>query len=219
MELQLNEVITFLVRQQFAREGDVITDSTKSQEVHIKGSSRVINRFIKILTENLPDFIAGNYEQYLKKICNYSQLNEADEIFQAFSAKIGILEPEDMIPPLILTSLMGEFLGKIREKAFKQTLAEIKRRTKVQLKITDENDFEIERTIDEKIRDLFQRNESNISLLYNLCFLEYLAILANSPKVQRTARILLGKYMNQVVEKLSQIYSLSSSSKTSSSKS
>ncbi|MHA1276404.1 MAG: hypothetical protein ACTSQI_15285 [Candidatus Helarchaeota archaeon] len=206
MDVQLREIVSFLVKQQFARDNDTISDRMKSQKLHITGSSKLIAQFIDLLARDLSEIIAGNYENYLKEICHYCDLEMA-EIVHAFSERIAILEPEDHTPPLILTSLLSEFLGKIREKAFKGALQEIKRRVIIDQQIPDYELQGFNRRFKKLITDLFQRNESNISLLYNLCFLIFLADLLNFNKVKRTTKILQGRYMNRLVQKLSKLSS------------
>jgi hypothetical protein len=202
MDAQLREMITFLVKQQFVRKGDIITDRMKIQDVKIVGSGRIINKFLDLLFKNIPDLTEGNYEDYLTKICSACNI-EVGGMFQAFSRRVSILNPEDQIPPLMLSTLMGEFLGTIREVAFSGTLMEIKNRVLRKLKLADNAKLEFEKEFAENVGNLHERNEVNLSLLYNLCFLEFLADLMHSPKVKKTSRIQLGKYMNRVVELLS----------------
>ena len=202
MEEQLREMVSYLVKQQFARSGDYITDRMKYQNVRIQGSGAAINQFIEILTDELSLLIEGKYDKYLEEICDKCNVEKA-EIAEAFSARVSILESEDKIPPLILTSLLGEFLGRIRGGAFKETLQEIKNRVKKRLNITKNPSKKFDQEFDDKIGNLFQRNEPNISILYNLCYLIFIADLVRAPKVKRTSKIQLGKYMNRLVEKLS----------------
>jgi hypothetical protein len=204
MDGQLREMVSYLVKQQFAREGDNITDRMKSQNLHITGSGRVIEGFIDLLAEDLAEIVAGNYENYLESICINCSL-DMHEIFQGFLDRVALLEPEDKSPLLLLTSLLSEFLGKIRDEAFEGALGEIKNRVMQKRRITDINLQKFELKFEEVVGDLFQRNEPNISLLYNLCFLIFLADLLKSPKVVRTTKILQGRFMNRVVDKISKL--------------
>ena len=202
MEEQLREMVAYLVKQQFARSGDYITDRMKYQNIRIQGSGAAINQFIEILTDKLSLLIEGFYDTYLEEICSSCNIDKA-EITKAFSTRVSILESEDRTPPLILTSLLGEFLGRIREGAFQETLQEVKNRVKKRLKITKNPSKEFDKEFDDKIGNLFQGNEPNISILYNICFLMFIADLVEAPRVKRTSKIQLGKYMNRLVEKLS----------------
>ncbi len=204
MDGQLREMISYLVKQQFARDGDNITDRMKSQNLHITGAGRVIEGFIDLLAEDLAEIVAGNYENYLENICINCSL-DMHEIFQGFLDRVALLEPEDKSPPLLLTSLLSEFLGKIREEAFEGALGEIKNRVMQRRRVRDVELQEFEGKFEEVVGNLFQQNEPNISLLYNLCFLIFLADLLNSRKVVRTTKILQGRFMNRVVEKISKL--------------
>jgi hypothetical protein len=203
MQPEIIDLINYLVRQQFSRGGDVITDRMKRQEVQVRYAGRIIQGFIDLLTENIEDFLtSGNTERSLTNICNALNI-DAQKILQAYLNRTAILESEDKTPPIIVTSLLSELLGNIRERAFNETLQEIKTRWKQRQRGTNGEDQLAEVKLDDRIAELFQRNDANISLLYNLSFLEYIAITIRSPKVKRTTKILLGKYINRVVETLS----------------
>ncbi|MFX1298162.1 MAG: hypothetical protein ACFFD2_25330 [Promethearchaeota archaeon] len=201
MEAQLREMIMYLVKQQFSGKGDIIIDRMKTQTVKITGSGRVIDKFIDILGENVSEILMGNFKKYLKEICDKCGL-EMEGIFQSFSERIAVLEPEEQNAMLILSTLMGEFLGAIRDASFAETLLEIQNRVKKGLKLDEAANLEFEKDFTEKVGNLFERNEPNLSFLYNLCFLEFIARLHHSQKVRRTTKIILGKYMNRVAEKI-----------------
>lgn len=202
MQSEIRELIDYLVRGQFSQGGDFITDRLRKQRVQVRYAGRIIQGFIDLLSENIQDILTGNYEKYLKNLC--SALNiDSEKILQGFLRKSAVLEAADITPPIVLTSILGELMGLIRERAFNETLQEIKNRFKQRRGGTNGEGEISEVKVDDRIAELFQRNDENISLLYNLSFLEYLASAIHSPKVKRTTKILLGKYINRVVETLS----------------
>jgi len=202
MQSEILELIDYLVRGQFSKGGDFITDRMKKQRVQVRYAGRIIQGFIDLLAENIQDILTGAYEKYLVNLC--SALNiDSEKILQAYLKKSAVLEAADMTPPIVVTSLLGELLGTIRERAFNETLQEIKNRFKKRRGDLDREEGISDVKVDDRIAELFQRNDDNISLLYNLSFLEFLAGTIHSPKVKRTTKILLGKYINRVVETLS----------------
>lgn len=202
MQPEILELIDYLIRQQFSVGGDVITDRMKKQRVQVRYAGRIIQGFFELLTENIQDILTGNCEKYLGNVCGALNI-DAKKILQAYLNRTAVLEAEDKTPPIIITSLLGELLGNIRERAFNETLQEIKTRLKKRRGGSNGDDQLEEVNLDDRIAELFQRNDENISLLYNLSFLEFIAITIHSEKVKRTAKILLGKYINRVVETLS----------------
>jgi hypothetical protein len=202
MQSEILELIDYLVRQQFSRGGDFITDRMKQQRVQVRYAGRIIQGFIDLLTENIQDILTGNCEKYLGNLCGALNI-DSKKILQAYLNRTAVLDAEDKTPPIIVTSLLGELLGTIRERAFNETLQEIKTRLKKRQGGSNGDDQMSEVKVDDRISELFQRNDANISLLYNLSFLEYIAGTIHSQKVKRTAKILLGKYINRVVETLS----------------
>ncbi|HUX98968.1 MAG TPA: hypothetical protein VMV49_05405 [Candidatus Deferrimicrobium sp.] len=202
MESTLPDLLEYLVRQQFNPRGDIITDRMKGKKVHIQTAGQAIKKFIELLLKDSSDVLEANYKTYLKKLSKEFHI-DLDEVQNNFSERLSRLEGEANDLPIIATLLFGELLGNIRERVFNQILTEIKNRLIENLKIKDGSKAKFEENFKTQTCDLFQRNNENISLLYNLCFLEFIAETVHSYKLSRVLKILLGKYMNRVVKELS----------------
>jgi hypothetical protein len=201
MESLLPDLIEYLVRQQFNPRGDIITDRMKGKKVYIQNAGQAIKKFIELLLKDSSDVSEANYKTYLQKLSKEFNI-DLDEVENNFSARLSRLEGEASDLHIIATLLFGELLGSIRERVFNQTLTEIKNRLIENLKIKDGSKAEFEENFKTQTCNLFQRNNENISLLYNLCFLDFIAETVHSYKLKKTVKIQLGKYMNRVVKEI-----------------
>lgn len=199
---QLQVLVEYLVRQQFYEPEDIILDRTKIQKIHIRTSGQAVNQFTDLLSQDLSEIVTENYRAYLEKVKLHFDF-ELEKLFQSFSNRISLMEPGDRAVPLLASFLLGELLGDIRERVFEQYLQEIKTRYKTQF-TKNEDAEKFEQDFKQMTCDSFERNDPNIAIIYNLCFLEFIARVVKDDKLKRTSRILLGKYMNRFVRKLCQ---------------
>ena len=191
MDPQLIQVIEFLVRQQFYKPDDIIMDRTKDQRIHIKNSGQAIFDFISLLSADLSVILDGNHKTYLEKL-NRKFKFDIEKVYQNFLKRISTLEPEDRAPHLVVTFLLGDLLGDIRDTVFKQYLQKIK--NQVAERKAEKINFE------EVIGKAYERNEPNIAIIYNLCFLKFIAEAVKSNNLQKLTESLLIEYTNQFID-------------------
>ena len=96
-----------------------------------------------------------------------------------------------MLYALVLNSLISS----IRDINFNNALTEINRRVKKKKKGNNNK-------IQQKLDMLFMRNDGNVSILYNLSYLDTLAESFNYRKVARICKIQKSKYINRIVDTL-----------------
>jgi len=94
---------------------------------------------------------------------------------------------------VLYTIVISLLITRIRDIHFNTSLAEIKKRLKQRSSIKDDK-------IQEELNHLFMRNNKNISLLYNLSYIDALAESFNYKKTAHTCKIQKGKYINRVVD-------------------
>jgi len=191
MESQLLQIIEFLVQQQFYKPDDIIMDRTKDQRIHVENSGQAIYKFVSLLSAGLSLIIEGNYKKYLEMLKKHFDFDE-NKVVQNFFKQISFLRSEEREPGLTVTFLLGEVLGDVRETVFKRYLQQIRERLSNHPKGADIN-------FEEVIAQTYERNEPNIALIYNLCFLKFIAKVDNSLTLQETTKALLEKYTRQFI--------------------
>ncbi len=196
---RLYEATDNLVNQQFYREGrDLIIGRTPEVSVKIRASGQIIHKFKSMFNENLDLFLEGNYFQFLLLFTKIKGLNEETikEIHEKLKNKLEILKENAVDKEIVIlyTMVLSALISKLRDLHFSNSVEEIKRRIKKKSKaISDEE-------IKEELNNLFMRNNKNVSILYNLSYMDALAESFNYKKVAKACKIQKGKYMNRIVK-------------------
>ena len=193
---QLLEATSNLIEQQFKVPGrDIIIGRTPEVSVKISNSGQVIKKFKDLFNSNLQLFIDGKYLQFLnlfKKIKGVDE-NYINEIYQDLELKFENLRDTEHISIVVLYAIvLNSLISSIRDLNFAETIREIKKRVKNKISI---NDSQIQKKLDK----LFMINDDNVSILYNISYLDTLAESFNYRKVAHICKIQKGKYINRIV--------------------
>ena len=186
-----------LIEQQFYKKGaDTIVGRTPEISVRIKNSGLVIKRFKELFYENIHLFLEERYHKFFlpfKEIKGMDD-NYIQEILQDIQIKLTTMHGEHFDLIILYTIVLSSLISKMRNIQFKESVKEIIKRVKSKNYIVNQN--EIKRELDK----LFMRNNKNISILYNLSYMDALAESFNFKKVAQTCKIQKGKYMNKTVD-------------------
>jgi hypothetical protein len=193
---QLYSATNNLINQQFYKSGtDVIIGRTPEVSVKISNSGQVIRKFKDLFFNNLELFIEGEYFKFLnhfKKIKGLDD-NYIHEIYQDLQLKFENLKDAGNINIVVMYAIvLNSLISSIRDLNFDKTLKEIKKRILRKKKIS-------RRVIEEELNKLFMKNDDNVSILYNLSYLNTLAESFNYNKVAHICKIQKSKYMNRIV--------------------
>lgn len=188
-----------LVNQQFYEGGnDTIIGRTPKVSVKIKQSGQIIAKFKDLFNQNLNSFLQGNYLNFLRTFKKIEGLSDVHikEIYDELKDKLEVLRENTADEEIIIlyTIVLSGLISKIRDLHFNNSIEEIKKRIKVKSNSIDDN------KIQKELNNLFMRNNDNISLLYNISYLDALASSFNYTKVARVCKIQKGKYINRIVK-------------------
>jgi hypothetical protein len=208
------ELIRFLLDQQFYYGNDFIIGRNKDISCFIEGSGATIERFYGNLIENIEDIRSGQYNEYLEKFYITVYPIDTKFIFDKINVKFNLLEREQLTPEIIASILIGELLMYIKKICFEDALIELKvilieliqKHNKNQ--IDPENRIELtEEYIESKmkrLKKLFSLNNGEIGMIYNLAFLQSIALKVDL-EVYKNTKIALKTYMEKVGESLLKI--------------
>jgi hypothetical protein len=200
---QLHIATDNLINQQFYKSGsDIIIGRTPEISVKISKSGQVIRKFKDLFNKNIDLFLEGNYFKFLnhfKKIKGLDD-NYIHEIYQDLQLKLENLRDTEKISIVVMYAIvLNSLISSIRELNFEQTVKEIKKRTIKKKKVNID-------IIQEELDKLFMKNDKNISILYNLSYLDTLAESFNYKKVAHICRIQKSKYINKIVNLILKSY-------------
>ncbi len=187
-----------LINQQFYREGhDTITGRTPEIYLKISKSGQIIQKFKNLFNENMELFLEGNYLKFLLPFKKIKGLNEdiIFEINEELKSKLEKLREDIQDSEIVIfyTIVLSALISRIRDHHFNDAIEEIKDRVKNKSRNIPE------KSIQGILDELFMRNNANISILYNLSYLDALALSFNYKKVSHVCKIQKGKFMNRVV--------------------
>ncbi|MFX0037279.1 MAG: hypothetical protein ACFE9I_16785 [Candidatus Hermodarchaeota archaeon] len=194
---QLLEATSNLIEQQFYKSGeDIIVGRTPEISLKISKSGQIIRKFKNLFNENLDLFLEGDYLKFLnlfKKIKGIDE-NYIHEIYQDLQLKFETIKGVDNINIIVLyTMVLNSLISSIRDLNFGEIVKEIKKRIKKKKNL---NNNKIQAELDK----LFMKNDKNVSILYNISYLDTLAESFNYKKVARICKIQKGKYINHIVK-------------------
>ena len=207
-ELKDQDIVKFLLYQQFYYGNDIIYGRTREISESINGSGKVIEKFLEILISNLHLIRKKKYIEYLELFSlNFFNIN-VNKIYQSFLEELNNIGT-NIDFNLIISIFIGKLLQHLREQCFNEILSEIRiilieklARLKTR---SSELKSKLEEVVEaklEKLHNLFALNSPEISLIYNLAFLKFLAFKLEEFKVYKTTIKLLNKYIEIVSNKL-----------------
>jgi hypothetical protein len=188
-----------LINQQFYKAGrDIIIGRTPEVSLKISNSGQIVRKFKNIFNENLQIFLDGKYLKFLnlfKKIKGIDE-NYIQEIYQDLELKFENLKNANAenINNIVLYSLvLNSLISTIRDLNFGEGIKEIKKRVKSKMKISNTK-------IQYELDKMFMKNDDNVSILYNICYLDTLAESFNYKKVAKVCKIQISRYINRIVK-------------------
>lgn len=194
----MHEATDNLINQQFYRNGtDRINGRTQDVSVKIRNSGKIIGKFKAMFNKHMDLFLEERYLEFLSIFKNIKGL-ENDSIIQEIHAELDIkleaLKNTDIDIIVLYTVVVSALISRIRKIHFDETVEEIKKRSRNKASSPISEKF-----IQEELNNLYMKNNDNISILYNISYLDALAESFNYHSVANTLKIQKGKYMNNVV--------------------
>jgi len=190
-----------LVNQQFYKEGrDLIIGRTPEVSVKISNSGQIVRKFKDLFNQNLDLFLEG---KYLKFLSHFKRIKGVDEIFlkevyQDLQLKFEHLkdtDPDHVNIVILYTIFLNSIISSIRDINFNDALKEIRKRVRKKFQTAN-------RVIQQELDNLFMRNDKNISILYNISYLDTLAESFNFKKVAHVCKIQKSKFINHIVDSI-----------------
>ncbi len=188
-----------LINQQFYKAGrDIIIGRTPEVSLKISNSGQIVRKFKNIFNENLHIFLDGKYLKFLnlfKKIKGMDE-NYIQEIYQDLELKFENLKnanAENINDVVLYSLVLNSLISTIRDLNFGEAIKEIKKRVKSKMKISNTK-------IQYELDKMFMKNDDNVSILYNICYLDTLAESFNYKKVAKVCKIQISRYINRIVK-------------------
>jgi hypothetical protein len=191
-----------LIEQQFYLPGtDQIIGRTPEISIKISFSGQVVRKFKDLFNENLSYFLQGKYLKFLKPFEKIKGMDQEiiEKIHDKLQKKLDLIEdsPQFDDPIIVYTIVLSTIITRIRDMHFNDSLNEIRERIKVNGKFKEKR---LNENVVKNLEHLFMTNNENISILYNISYLDALAESFNYTKVARICKIQKSKYINRILD-------------------
>ena len=185
-----------LIEQQFYIQGsDRITGRTPDVSIKIRNSGLIVKKFKDLFLKNLTFFLEGEYLKFFHPFTQIKGIDENSikEINQEVQIKLTALKDTNFDIVLLYVLVLSSLISRIRDIHFNHVLDEVLKRVEEASKNISRKQIQFE------LENLFMRNNSNISILYNISYLDALAESFNFKKVAHICKIQKSKYINKIV--------------------
>ena len=193
---RLYKVTDNLIKQQFYLNGsDTIIGRTPEISIKIKNSGLIVKKFNDLFKDNIQLFLEGNYLSFFRpfKIIKGINDNYIREIYQDIQIKLTAMHGTNFDEVILYTIVLSSLITSIRDIHFNKSVKEVIRR------IGKRSDKISQKQIQIELDNLYMQNNENISILYNISYLDALAESFHFMKTARTCKIQKSKYINRIV--------------------
>ena len=195
-----DDMVRFMLYQQFYYGGDRIYGRTKDMSVFISGSGAVIDAFYDLINEPINLINKGNYTEYLNFFNENIHPIPVDKILKEFKVNSEAMG-ELMEKSIKLTIIVGKSLLEIHQVCFNTSIDNF---IKLLIRTKEEN-FQYKMTKYEavyrdKLRKLYSYSDPIIGLIYSLSFLQFLAKRVGNDNISSRTEDLLNKYYKELAE-------------------
>ena len=188
----------YLVHLQFySEEEDVLFSRDKKDRLSIEGIGPVVAAFEDEFTQYLNFIRKKEYRAFLEAVAEDIPF-DVESVMLEFNNSVRELGSHNLTDELAANFLIGPIRTALQTSEFEACVGEAKRAAVKQLDRNDAEDI-----VDERISDLYSRNDSTVSMLHNLALLRFLATLYASEMTRQRIRQTLELYSNELVTKLS----------------
>ncbi len=201
MEIDTQEMLENAVYQQLFLGGKRIMGKNPENTMQLTGVDDILTKFIGDLRKSLP--LLSNFKVH-EFISHFAQLfsidlSSTEERIQTNFEGMGGIDQLKGQETILYYMVMTKLLESLRENAYKQWGFE-----RIKESYEKQTNHEFSKEIHQKIQNLAALNESNISLLYNLCFILLLTTAYEKNKFSTTLKRLTTVRINKIIDKIAQ---------------
>ncbi len=197
VKIDPNDIVRYLLYQQFYYGEDRIYGRTKDRSEYIDGAGKAIETFYLLITKHLNMIDEGYPHQYLEffnksvhKIPTEAIMNK----YRDYKDNLGL----DMSRQMTLTVIIGECLSKIQKTSFEASIIKLIEFVIEKRSLKPEQGTDIK----EKIKSLYGISNPNIGMIYSLSFMKFIAKTIHHKDIEEKCNQLLNKYYGSILEVL-----------------
>ncbi|KKM83192.1 hypothetical protein LCGC14_1311950 [marine sediment metagenome] len=194
VKIDPDDMVRYLLYQQFYYGEDNIYGRTKDLYEHIEGAGNAIEAFYSLITKPIDLIDMGQVDKYLEffneKIFQIPKETILEK-FKEYKDNLGT----DMSRGIILTVIVGESLMEVHDKCFNATIVQLIEFIMKNRSLEADQKAEIEG----KIKVLYGKSNTFIGMIYSLSFMEFIGNKIQNQNIVNNCRSLLEKYYGLIL--------------------
>lgn len=197
MSDDLELMTKYLVQLQFySEEKDLFYSRDKKHSLSIPGIRLVIAAFEDVFKIHLGLIRKKQFRAFLDAVAQNIPF-DVQAVLQSFNENVREIGSQNLTDELSANFLIGPVRAAIQLREFDECIYEIKRQA-LQLVQTEQK----KKIMEDRISELFQRNDITVSMLHNLALLKYLAEVFGTEETQKHVDLIFNQYCEAMVSKL-----------------
>ncbi|HDZ16671.1 hypothetical protein LCGC14_1121780 [marine sediment metagenome] len=194
VKIDPDDMVRYLLYQQFYYGEDNIYGRTKDLYEHIEGAGNAIEDFYSLISKPIDLIDMEQADKYLEffneKIFQIPKKTILDK-FKEYKDNLGT----DMSRGIILTVIVGESLMEVHDKCFNATIIQLIEFIMKNRSLEADQKAEIER----RIKVLYGKSNIFIGMIYSLSFMEFIGKKVQNQNIINNCRNLLEKYYGLIL--------------------
>ena len=197
MSDDLELMTKYLVQLQFySEEEDLFYSRDKKHSLSIPGIRSVIVAFENVFKINLDLIRKKQFRAFLDAVAQNIPF-DVQAVLQSFNENAREIGSQNLTDELSANFLIGPVRAAIQLREFDECIYEIKKHA-LQLMQTEKK----KKIIEDRISELFQRNDTTVSMLHNLALLKYLVKVFGTEETENRVDSIFDQYCESMISKL-----------------
>jgi len=198
MSDQLELMVKYLIHLQFySEEEDVLFSRDKKHKLTIPGIGQVVADFEGVFQNHIHLIRKKEFRTFLKAVAKKIPF-DTESVLINYNKSVSELGGHNLTDELSANFLVGPIRSILHSREFDACIYEIKHEAIVRLGTDDAKAI-----VDDKISDMFSRNDSTVSMLHNLALLKFITFLFGPKETQLRVVRIFDKYCEEFASKLS----------------
>ncbi|MFW9988390.1 MAG: hypothetical protein ACFFC3_07030 [Candidatus Odinarchaeota archaeon] len=195
VKIDPDDVVRYLLYQQFYYGDDRIYGRTKDRSEYIKGAGKAIENFYSLITEMISLIEEGKIRQYLELFNEHIHKIPIDAILNKFREYKDAMGSE-LDHKITLNVIVGDCLSEIQKTSFNDTITNLIEFIIKKKSLKPEQRLKVKK----KIESLYGKSDPNIGMIYSLSFMDFISKKINDKYIKDKCEKLLKKYSKLILK-------------------
>ncbi len=197
VKIEPDDIVRYLLYQQFYYGEDRIYGRTKDRFEYIEGAGRAIEDFYSLITQPINLIDEGHPDQFLEffnENVHKIPIKAIMDKFRDYKNELG----SNMNRQMILTVIFGDCLTEIHKECFEAKIIQLIEFIMEKRSLESEQKAEIKK----KIESLYGKSNPDIGMIYNLSFMVFIGKKIRYQNIVVKCEDLLKKYFGLILSVL-----------------